>query len=87
MTCTDRARGAGDPSVSANAVQDRVPAKGGRVPAGPFDPDERGRAVHQVPGDRATAVAAEHHDAVQFAAPQRQPMTAVQRQEESNHVL
>lgn len=87
MSRLDRARGTGDQAVPADAVQDRLPAKGGQLLAGHVVPDERGRAVHQVAGDRTAAVQAEHHDAVQFPAPQRQPMTAVQRQEESDNVL
>lgn len=87
MSRLDRARGTGDQAVPADAVQDRLPAKGGQLLAGHVVPDERGRAVHQVTGDRTAAVQAEHHDAVQFPAPQRQPMTAVQRQEESDNVL
>lgn len=68
---SDRARGAGNPPVPADAVQDRLPSQGGQLPVGHVIPDERGRAVHQVAGNRAAAVQAEHHDAVELAAPQR----------------
>lgn len=87
MFVLDRARGAGDPAVSANAVQDRLPAQSGQLPVGHVVPDERGRTVHQVAGDRTAAVQAEHYYDVELAAPQRQPMTAVQRQEEPDYVL
>lgn len=67
----DRARGTGDPEVSADAVQDRFPSQGGQLPVGHVVSDERGRAVHQVVRDRTATVQAEHHDAVEFAAPRR----------------
>lgn len=83
--CVDRARGARDTSVSADPVQNRFSAQGGELSVGHFVLDERRRVVHPVVGDRTAAVQAEHHDAVEFTAPQ--PMTAVQHQEESDNVL
>lgn len=84
---TDRPRGAGDSPVPTDAVQDRLPAQGGQLSVGHVVPDERGRVVHHFVGDRTAAVPVEYYHADHQLTAPRQPMTAVQRQEESDHVL
>jgi len=68
---SDRARGAGNPPVSADPVQDRLPPEGGQLPVGHVTTFERGRAIHQVLRDRTSAVQAQHHDAVELTSPWR----------------